>query len=61
MRLGNKHADILPHLLSRKDLPERDKFKLGEHAVPPRVGLPIHPITNSLWDCTQAKRLKTKR
>jgi hypothetical protein len=29
--------------------------------VPPRAFQPIHPITNSLWSCAQAKRLKTKR
>ena len=57
----NTPAAILPHQLSRKDLSERDKFELGERAVPPRSGLPIHPITNSLWSCAQAKRLKTKR
>lgn len=54
-------AAILPHQLSRKDLSERDKFELGDRAVPPRAFQPIHPITNSLWSCAQAKRLKTKR
>ena len=57
----NAPATILPHQLSRKDLSERDKFELGERAVPPRAFQPIHPITNSLWSCAQAKRLKTKR
>ena len=57
----NAPAAILPNLLSRKDLSERDKFELGERAVPPRDGLPIHLITNSLWGCAQAKHLKTKR
>ena len=57
----NAPAATLPHQLSRKDLSERDKFELGERAVPPRAGLPIHPITNSLRGCTQTKRPKTKR
>jgi len=57
----NAPAAILPHQLSRKDLSERDKFELGDRAVPPRAFQPIHPITNSLWSCAQAKRLKTKR
>ena len=62
----NAPAAILPHQLSRKGLFERDKFKLGERTVPPRTvppraGQPIHPITNLLWSCAQAKRLKTKR
>jgi len=57
----NAPAAILPHQLSRKDLSELDKFELGDRAVPPRAFQPIHPITNSLWSCAQAKRLKTKR
>jgi hypothetical protein len=57
----NAPAAILPHQLSRKDLSERDKFELGDRAVPPRAFQPIHPITNSLWSCAQAKRFKTKR
>jgi hypothetical protein len=57
----NAPAAILPYQLSRKDLSERDKFELGERAVPPHAFQPIHPITNSLWSCAQAKRFKTKR
>ncbi|MDB3880476.1 hypothetical protein N9315_05140 [Alphaproteobacteria bacterium] len=48
-------AAILPLQLSRKDLSDRDKFELGERAVLPRAGLPIHPITNSLWSYAPAK------
>ena len=54
----NAPAAILPHQLSRKDLSERYKFELGERVVPPRAGLPIHPITNSLWNCAQANASK---
>ena len=57
----NTPAAILPHQLSRKNLSKRDKFELGERAVPPSTSQPIHPITNSLWSCAQTKRLKTKR
>ena len=57
----NAPAAILPHLLSRKDLFERDKFELGERAVPPRAGMPIDTITNPPRSCAQAKRLETKR
>ena len=57
----NAPAAILPHQISRKDLSERDKFELGDRAVPPRAFQPIHPITNSLWSYAQAKRLKTNR
>jgi hypothetical protein len=57
----NAPAAILPYQLSRKDLSERDKFELGERAVPPHAFQPIHPITNSLWSSAQAKRFKTKR
>ena len=34
---SNSPAATLPHQLSRKDLSERDKFELGERAVPPRA------------------------
>jgi hypothetical protein len=57
----NTPAAILPHQLSHKDLSKRDRFELGERAVPPRTFQPIHPITNSLWSCAQTKRVKTKR
>ena len=57
----NAPATILPYRLSRKDLSERNKFELGESAVPPRAFQLIHPITNSLWSCAQKKRLKTRR
>ena len=60
-RRFSAHVTILPHQLSRIDLSERDKFELGERAVPPRAIQPIHPITNSLRSCTQEKRIKTKR
>ena len=32
----NSPAATLPHQLSRKDLSKRDKFELGERALPPR-------------------------
>jgi hypothetical protein len=38
----NAPAAILPHQLSRKDLSERDKFELGDRAVPP-ARLSTHP------------------
>ena len=56
----NAPITILQHQLSRKDSSERDKFELDERAVPPRAFQPIHPITNLLRSCAQAKRLKTK-
>jgi hypothetical protein len=56
----NTPAAILPNLPSHKDLSERGKYELGQRAVAPRAGLPIHPITNSLWGCAQTKRLKNK-
>ena len=57
----NTPAVIPPHQLSCKVISGRDKTELGERAMPPRAFQPIHPVTNSLWICTQAKRLKTKR
>ena len=57
----NAPAAILLHQLSRTDLSERNKFELGERAVPPRAGMPIDTITNPPRSCAQAKRLETKR
>ena len=57
----NAPAAILLHQLRRIDLCERDKFELGERAVPPRAGLPIDTITNPPRSCAQAKRLETNR
>lgn len=48
-------AAILPHQLKRVEMAEIDKFALGARAVPPRALQPLHPITNTLWGCGQAK------